>query len=136
MNKARLGYIRRVLYRVYLTLKERFDPRPLITKEEQCSIDICKKLIGKESSKLNYAPKSFKRFIKNDEFDMFIVINHRTIHLINHVYSYNVYIEDTELYNELLECFDSELEKRREELEWEIVNNIQHSLKIILERIN
>ena len=136
MNKARLGYIRRVLYRVYLTLKERFDPRPLITKEEQCSIDICKKLIVKESSKLNYAPKSFKRFIKNDEFDMFIVINHRTIHLINHVYSYNVYIEDTELYNELLECFDSELEKRREELEWEIVNNIQHSLKIILERIN
>lgn len=136
MNKARLGYIRRVLYRVYLTLKERFDPRPLITKEEQCSIDICKKLIGKESSKLNYAPKSFKRFIKNDEFDMFIVINQRTIHLINHVYSYNVYIEDTELYNELLECFDSELERRREELEWEIVNNIQHSLKIILERIN
>lgn len=136
MKKPVVGYISKFLFRIYLSLKEKFDPRPPITKEEQCSIDICKKLIPKETSKLNYAPKSYKRFIKNDEYDMFIVIANRTIHLINHVYSYSVYIENSELYDDLLESFDSELEKRRDELEKEITNNIQHSLINILGKIS
>lgn len=67
---------------------------------------------------------------------MFIVIHNRTINLINHVYSYNVYIESEELYTSLVDKFDSELETRREELENQITNNIQHSLKNILEKIN
>ena len=67
---------------------------------------------------------------------MFIVIANRTIHLINHVYSYSVYIENSELYDDLLESFDSELEKRRDELEKEITNNIQHSLINILGKIS
>lgn len=136
MKKPVVGYISRFLFRIYLSLKEKFDPRPPVTKEEQCSIDICKNLIPKNSSKLNYAPKSYKRFIKNDEHEMFIVIASRTIHLINHVYSYTVYIENSELYDELIELFDSELEKRRDELEKEITNNIQHSLINILKKIS
>jgi hypothetical protein len=135
-NKQIVGYVPRLLFKIYLTLKEKFDPRPPVTPEEQCSIDICKELIPRQSSKLNYAPKSSKRFIKNDEFDMFIVINNSTIHLINHVYSYSVYIESSDLYSELLETFDLELERRREELELEITSNIQHSLKNILAKFN
>lgn len=136
MKKPVVGYISRFLYRIYLTLKEKFDQRPPVTKQERCSIDICKKLIPRKSSKLNYAPKSYKRIIKNDELNMFIVIHNSTIHLINHVYSYSVYIEDRDIYEELLENFDSELEKRREELESEITNNIQHSLENILKKVN
>jgi len=67
---------------------------------------------------------------------MFIVMNNSTIHLINHVYSYSVYIESTDLYSDLLETFDLELERRREELELEITSNIQHSLKNILSKLN
>ena len=136
MKKPVVGYISRFLYRIYLTLKEKFDPRPPVTKQERCSVDICKKLIPRKSSKLNYAPKSYKRIIKNDELNMFIVIHNSTIHLINHVYSYSVYIEDRDIYEELLDNFDSELEKRREELESEIPNNIQHSLENILKKVN
>lgn len=136
MKKPVVGYISRFLYRIYLTLKEKFDPRPPVTKQERCSVDICKKLIPRKSSKLNYAPKSYKRIIKNDELNMFIVIHNSTIHLINHVYSYSVYIEDRDIYEELLDNFDSELEKRREELESEITNNIQHSLENILKKVN
>lgn len=136
MKQPIVGYIPRLLFRIYLTLKEKFDPRPIVTTEEKCSIEICKKLISKESSKLNFAPKSLKRFIKNDESDMFIVIYNRTIHLVNHVYSYNVYIESSDLLEELLENFDSELEKRRLELEKEITSNIQHSLQSILKRLD
>ena len=135
-NKEIVGYVPKLLFKLYLSLKEKFDPRPPITQEEQFSIDICKELISRKTSKLNFAPKSTKRIIKNDEYDMFIVINNSTIHLINHVYSYSVYIESSDLYSDLLEIFDSELEKRREELELEITSNIQHSLKNILQKLN
>lgn len=135
-RKEIVGYIPKLLYKVYLSLKDKFDPRPIVTNQEATSVDICKKLIAKESSHLTLAPKSYKRFIKNDDHDMFIVIQDRTINLINHVYSYSVYIESTELYNELIDEFDLELEKRRQILEDEIVANIQHSLKNILEKID
>jgi len=135
-RKEIVGYVPRLLFKLYLTLKDKFDPRPTVTQEEQFSVDICNQLIPKQTSKLNYAPKSYKRFIKNDEYDMFIVIHNSSIHLINHVYSYSVYIESSDLYADLIETFDSELEKRREELELEITSNIQHSLKNILLKLN
>lgn len=135
MEKQIVGYLPKLLYRIYLTLKDKFDPRPPITLEEQTCIDICNKLVLNPNSNLTYAPKSTKRFIRNQTYNMFIVIQDRTIHLINHVYSYSVYIENTELYSNLLESFDTELEFRRQSLENEIRNNIQHSLKNIYDRI-
>ena len=134
-NKKIVGYIPNLLFRFYLRLKERFDPTPPPKEEEKYCIDICKKLIQYSSSKLTIAPLSNKRYIKNDSNDMFIVIQDRTISLINHVYSYNVYIENDKLYYEILTHFDSELEKRRIELEDEIRSNIKHSLKSILEKV-
>lgn len=136
MKKPVVGYISRFLFKIYLNLKNKFDPRPPVTQEEQFSIQICEQLISMEESKLNYAPKSYKRIIKNDKNDMFIVIHNSTIHLINHVYSYSVYIENQDLYNDLLETFDLELEKRREKIELEITSNIQHSLKNILQKLH
>lgn len=67
---------------------------------------------------------------------MFIVINHRIINLINHVYGYNIMIEDDELYNSIIEKFDNTLEKKRLALEEEMRNNIQHSLQVILEKVS
>lgn len=134
-NRKIVGYIPNLLFRFYLRLKERFDPTPSPKDEELYSIDICKKLIQYNSSKLTIAPLSNKRYIKNDDNDMFIVIQDRTISLINHVYSYNVFIENDKLYNEILTHFDNELEKRRVELEDEIKSNIKHSLKSILEKV-
>lgn len=136
MDTKTLGYLPKILYRVYLYLKEKFDPRPEITFEEKTCVEICEKLIQNSNSNLTLAPKSLKRFIKNDEFEMFIVIENRIINIINHVYSYSVYIENTELYSELIENFDNSLEDRRNYLENEIRNNIQHSLQDILSKIN
>ena len=136
MSKEVVGYIPRLLFRFYLYLKQKFDNRPPITQEEQYSVDICLKLISLESSKLTYAPISHKRFIKNDDLDMFIVVGSSTINLINHVYSYSVYIENSDLYVSILKSFDEVLENRRQELENEIRSNIQHSLKNILQKIN
>lgn len=136
MEKKIVGYIPRILFKVYLYLKNKFDPKPPITFEEESSVEICKKLIKKERTRLTFAPKSFKRFIKNDDYDMFIVINNNCINLINHVYSYTVYIENQELYQSLVEEFDLELERTRQDLEDEIRTNIKHSLQNILHNIN
>jgi hypothetical protein len=130
------GYIPKLLFRVYLNLKEKFDPTPSPKEEEIFCVEICEKLIENTNSKLTIAPISNKRFIKNDEKDMFVVISDRQISIINHVYSYNVYIESDVLYNKILNNFDKVVEQKRQELEDEIKNNIKHSLKNILTKVS
>jgi hypothetical protein len=136
MENKVVGYIPRLLFRVYLNLKERFDPTPPIPEEERITVEICKKLINDPESKLTYAPISNKRFIKNEEKSMFIVIEQHTINLINHVYSYSVYLSNSGDYNEIITSFDKVLEYQRQSLEDEIRSNIQHSLITILEKLN
>jgi hypothetical protein len=136
MNLTNQNYLIKLLHKFYLRLKERFDPTPPLREEEVFAMEICKKLISKETSKLTIAPLSNKRYIKNDENDMFIVIHNVSISLINHVYSYNIYIENTKNYDEIVTMFDNELEERRVELEEEIRSNIKHSMKAILDKIN
>ena len=136
MEKKIVGYIPKLLFKFYLVLKDKFDPKPIVSYQEKISCEICFKLISKPETRLNFAPKSFKRFIKNEDYDMFIVINQRAINIINHVYSYTVYIENGDIWDDLLECFDTELEKRRQELEDEITNNIKHSLQNIFSKID
>jgi hypothetical protein len=136
MTKEITGYIPKLLFKFYLHLKGKFDGKPKITQEEIYCTEICSKLIASNESLLTYAPISNKRFIKNDDKHMFIVIDSRMINLINHVYSYSVYIENDQLYSKLIQTFDTELEKRRQKLEDEMRSNIQHSLKQILEKLN
>jgi len=125
-----------ILYRYYLHLKNKFNPPRQISEEEKFCHDICIKLINNPNSKLTIAPLSNKRYIKNDDSSMFIVISNGTIMLINHVYSYSIYCEFDEHYQELVKMFDNEVEEKRLQLEVEIKSNIQHSLKKILESLS
>jgi hypothetical protein len=135
-KKQIVGYIPRLLFRFYLYLKEKFDPKPPISKEEQTCHDICIKLISNPNSQLTFAPVSFKRFIKLDDNDMFVVVENRTVNIINHVYSYSVYLENEGLYENIVSQFDSKLEEKKQSLEDEIRKNIQHSLISILEKLS
>lgn len=130
------GYVPKILFRVYLNLKEKFDPTPPPKEEEMYCVEICEKLINNPESKLTIAPISNRRFIKNDSKDMFIVIGNRQISIINHVYSYNVYIESDQLYKKIVDNFDNVVEQKRQELEDEIKHNIKHSLKSILNKVS
>jgi hypothetical protein len=136
MENKVVGYIPRLLFKIYLNLKERFDPTPPIPEEERITVEICKKLISDPDSELTYAPISAKRFIKNESKSMFVVIEHHTINLINHVYSYSVYLSKNSDYNEIIGGFDKILEKKRQSLEDEITSNIQHSLQTILKKLD
>jgi hypothetical protein len=136
MKNKVVGFIPNILYRIFLNLKEKFDPKPEITDEENYASDICKKLIGNSDSELSYSPLTSKRIIKNEFYSMYIVMEGHTINLINHVYSYTVYLQDDSKYFELCQKFDNVLDEKRKMLESEIRDNIQHSLKNILEKIN
>jgi hypothetical protein len=135
-NTEVVGYIPKLLFKLYTYLKNRFDPPKPPKDEEMYCISICEKLILMEDSKLYYSPLSHKRFIRNENKDMFIALENLTINLINHVYSYNVYIETGNHYDNVVKKFDEELERRRELLEEEIKTNIKHSLKSILDKVS
>ena len=134
-RKEIVGYLPRLLFKFYLYLKDKFDPRPPISTEEQVCHDICVKLIANSDSQLTFAPVSFKRFIKLDQNDMFVVVENRTVNIINHVYSYSVYLENEGLYENIIHQFDQKLEEKKQMLEDEIRKNIQHSLTSILQKL-
>jgi hypothetical protein len=130
------NYFVRILFRIYIYLRNKFDPKQPPKEEEILCKNICSKVINSETSKLFYSPISYTRFVKNDQRDIYIKIENRMIQIVNHVYSYSVYIEDTEIYSNIIKKFDEELEKRRKSLDDEIQNNIKHSLRNILEKID
>ena len=67
---------------------------------------------------------------------MAITIENRVVHIINHVYSYSIYMENNECYSKILKKFDDISEKKKNELEVKLTNNIKHSLKKILEGLS
>jgi hypothetical protein len=123
------------ILRLYIKCRHILRPKQQVTEEERYSVNIAKKLINNPSSSLTLAPISGKKFIKNDDQNIFIVIESRNITIINHVYSYSVFIEHDALYASLINLFNQTMENKRIVLEHEIKNNIQHSLKDILDKI-
>lgn len=136
MENKVVGFVPRILFKIFLILREKFDPKPPIPEEEKITVQICKRLLEDKTSSLFLAPSSHKRFIVNKNRDMFIVIYDHTINLINHVYSYSVYLSDTQSYREITEIFDKILDDERLKLEDEIKSNIQHSLESILKKFD
>jgi len=67
---------------------------------------------------------------------MAITVENRVVHIINHVYSYSIYMENNECYGKILKKFDDVSEKKKNELELKLTNNIKHSLKKILEGLS
>ena len=101
---------------------------------EKESMSICKNLINKESSKLLISPISKKRYIKNDNKKIFIIIESRLLTIVNHNYSYNIELHP-KVYDLLTLVFDNEVEKRRQVMENEIKSNVKHSLSNIYNNI-
>jgi hypothetical protein len=101
--------------------------------ERDC-IAICKKLISKEDTVLLLTPISNKRYIRNEDLQIFVILEGHNVKVINQVYSYTVFLEQKPWEN-IVVAFDNEVEKRREEFEKEIMSNIKHSLQNILQNI-
>ena len=99
------------------------------------ALQICKKLIRAEGSILLMAPISGKRFVKNEKMGIYVILEGRSVKVINHIYSYSVVLSE-KTQNKLISFYDDEIEKRRIEFEKEITANTKHSLKNILVEID
>lgn len=132
--KTQLHKLRRLIQKWYISLVRLTTPHIEKSEYERDCIAICKKLIVKEDTVLLLTPISNKRYIRNEELQIFVILEGHNVKVINHVYSYTVFLEQKEWDNVIL-YFDTEVEKRREEFEKEITSNIKHSLQNILQNI-
>ena len=95
---------------------------------------ICQKLICNPESELIVSPLTSKRYIKNDESSIFVIIQGRTVQIINHIYSYSIHLDD-KTHERVIATFNHEQEKRCIKLESEAEVNIKHSLKNIINNL-
>ena len=126
--------LKRAIQKWYISLVRLSTPPKQNSEYERDCISICKKLIGKEETVLLLTPISNKRYIRNEEHGIFVILECHNVKVINHVYSYTVFLEKNTWEN-LLDIFDNEVERRREIFEKEITSNIKHSLQNILHSI-
>jgi hypothetical protein len=106
-----------------------------VASYERTCFKICLKLISNPNSEFMIAPMSQKRYIKNDIFQIFVMMDSHRVEITNHVFNYNVKLSERD-WQRLTYIFDTETEKRRMESENEVNSRITHSLDIVLERIS
>lgn len=129
------GYLTRVLFKLYIYLKDKFDVKPKPSDEEKYIFSICKKLIKSPNSSLLFAPVSRKRYIDNESESVFCIINMGTITLISKGSYYTIFPENSNTVREISELFDKETESRRESLEFSMKNNVLNNLKSLHDRL-
>ena len=124
--------LKRLIQKQYIKIYRSSTPK-ITTYEKDC-VSICEKLIKKNETVLLLTPISNKRYIKNEEDKIFVILENYSVKIINHVYSYTVILGDKS-WNSVVTLFDTEVESRRNKFEKEITSNIKYSIKKILEKI-
>ena len=78
---------------------------------------------------------SGKRYIKNIELDLFVILDEGHVSVTNHVYHYDVTLSFKE-FSRLRRMYDNRTERDREIYEDEIKSQIVYSLSSILDKVN
>ena len=126
--------LKRSIQKWYISLVRFSTPPPQKSEYERDCISICRRLIMKDDTILLFTPISNKRYIRNEDHQIFVILEGNHVKVINHVYSYTVFLEKSS-WDSLVQVFDNEIERRREIFEKEITSNIKHSLQNILHSI-
>lgn len=132
--KLTLHKLKRIVQKWYISMVRKLTPTIEKSEYEKDCIAICKKLISKEDTVLLLTPISNKRYIRNEKLQIFVILEGHSVTVINHVYSYMVFLEQKP-WDNIIFTFDTEVEKRRKNFEKEITSNIKHSLQTILRNI-
>jgi hypothetical protein len=107
----------------------------LVTTGEREAIGILSRLIKYSDVDLLTCPNTKKYYVKCNKKQMLIVICHREINIINHVYSYTVHLSEKSE-RIIRDIFLDEVEKRRDIMEKEFKASVTHSLKTIYNNLN
>jgi hypothetical protein len=137
MKSKLMHYIKRLKLKFYIWTK-RSSIAPTYEEDiisyEKVSFKICLKLIKHIDSEFMIAPISDKKYIRNEELDIFISLYDRKIDITNHIYHYSVKLNERD-WDRINFIFNKEADKRRLEMESQVNSQIKNSLHDILERI-
>ena len=132
--KKMFTYFKRKIILFFGKTKYKDFSNKSLTKNEKICKSICLKMIKHKSSKFLLSPISKKRYIKNDELEMFIVLNDKQVKITNSKYHYDVLLTERE-WDRIVFFYDNKTEKIREELEEHMFCKINNSLNEILKQI-
>ena len=132
-------FFKRLLKRLYVkwalrTRYKMFNHNEQMDTTTKTSLSICRRLINHDSSKFLIAPLSGKRYIKNEEVDLFIIIYDNHLSITNHVYHYDVVLNQREI-DKINNMYDNKTERIRQQFENEIMGQINNSLQSIQEKL-
>lgn len=105
-----------------------------ISETQKLCLSICRTLITHKDSKFLIAPISGKRYIKNTALSLFVIFDAHIISMTNHVYHYEVDIDDRN-WQRITHMFDDKVETIRREYENEIMSQIENSLHKLQEKV-
>ena len=123
--------IRRIRVWISQKIKKVGNTNPNETNSQEKAIKIVTRLIGHSSSELLMAPISQKYYIKNEEKDLYVILERSSISVINGKYHYDVHLSDFR-YEHLIAFFRNRMERDRLKMENEIKAKIERSLDQIL----
>lgn len=138
MNNKIKRFFKRLKLRFYLwSIKDGMfkTHEDEVTTYEKTCFQICLKVIKHPLTNFDIAPKSEKRYLENNEMDLFITMDSGSVYLTNHIYHYNVKLTKRD-WERLIYIFDEEAEHRRLKYENNINSQIKNSLSVVLDRIS
>ncbi|MDD1763844.1 MAG: hypothetical protein LUQ70_03905 [Methanobacteriaceae archaeon] len=106
-----------------------------LSESEREASSIFRKLLKEPESELLTSPLSGKYYLRAEDKSMLLVLGNGQISIVNHVYGYNVPLSQ-KCEKILTVTFLDEVESRRNKMEDEYKNNVQHSLKAIIKNLN
>lgn len=98
------------------------------TPQQEKAVKIVEKFIADTKSELLMAPLSHNYYIKNK--NIFIVINDRSINIINGKYNYDIFIHE-KIANHVKNLFIKKLETKRRIMEKQITDKVETILDVI-----
>lgn len=128
--------LKRQYQKIYIRIVKNLEyERSMQQRYEIDAQNVCLKLISKEQSHLLMTSISQKRFIKSDEFDVLVTIDNNIINIVNHQYSYTVFVTE-KTRKTICNEFDKVIESQRKKMEDEITSNIKFSLKNLSDKLD
>jgi hypothetical protein len=135
MKKTIVRFFKRFYVKlVIFNRKYSSDARQPISQTQKMCMSIARKLIRHPNSKFDIAPKSRKRYVTNSEVDLFIILDNRGISITNHVYHYDVILNDRN-WNTIIKMYDAKVEELTQKVEDQVMSQIEHSLENILKKV-
>jgi hypothetical protein len=130
--------IKRFFQKIGLKINKLFNMKrseELVTPGEREAIGILNRLTKDSEVDLLTCPNTGKYYVKCNKKQMLVVICHREINIINHVYSYTVHLSEKSE-RVIRDIFLDEVERRRDIMEKEFRASVTHSLKTIYNNLN